>query len=338
LRVTVDRVAKKAGVSRALASSVLSGGIPQIRYSEKTRQRVQKAARELDYKPKSVNGLGLIHSMGPLSTRQTSWANWIGPMLESIHAEAARSNKLLSVFGYSSSEIDQMFGGPDGPQILKRRKVDGLILSGVFDEVLMAEIGKLGLPYVLMNVDNSDVHDTDAVFFDDLFAGRQATEYLIHRGHRRILHVSPDRSHEHYSIRHRRNGYQQAMQEADLLPRVVSAKLETPTSGYQMERSFCEPIQNALKAPNPPTAIFAYDEIVTISCHRILEELKLTKEDVAIITVGTNYSHLMKFAGIAQVQMPAGEVGRQAYRMLMDKQKSNESLPSIALRGSIKDC
>ena len=334
MHVTIERVAKQAGVSRALASSVLSGGIPQIRYSEETRKKVQKAAKALNYKPKEVHGVGLIHSLGPMTPQESSWVHWLGPMLESIHEEAVSDNKLVSVFGCSSSQIGRMFKGPNGPQILKRRKVDGLIVSGVFDEKLTDQIALLGLPYVLMNVDNSDIHDTDSVFFDDAFAGRQATEYLVKRGHQRILHVSPRRVHEHYSVPHRRSGYEKAMADAGLEPQVLFEEIpENP----ERENLLTPRLRQLLEGQDPPTAIFAYDEIVTIGCHHVLEGMNLNRNNVNLVTVGTNYTHLMRLWRIPQVAMPSRELGRQAYRMLMEKQETGRSLPSVALRGQIEE-
>jgi len=338
LRVTVEKVAQRAGVSRALASSVLSGGIPAIRYSEETRQRVQMAAKALNYTRRAVNGIGLIHSLGPIKPEETNWVQWLGRMLESIHTESVANNKMVSVFSLSSAEISSMFKGSHGPEILKRRKVDGLIISGVFDEMLIDQVKRAGLPFVLMNVDNSHIHEMDSVFFDDLFAGRQATEYMIKKGHRRILHVTPRHRHQHYSVMHRRRGYEQAMKDARLQPMVVSERIDTPPAGYQLNESFVASLREALGGDDRPTAIFCYNEVATLCCHRVMEQMRLTREDVNLITVGTSYSLLMEFWGIPQVEMPVVEVGKHAYRMLMEKQETGKAVPSVAVRGHIRDC
>src|SRR5690349_22547040 len=50
-RVTLLQVAQRAGVSRSTASFVLAGRHLDMRISEDARQRVLRAAQELDYRP-----------------------------------------------------------------------------------------------------------------------------------------------------------------------------------------------------------------------------------------------------------------------------------------------
>src|SRR3954466_10058433 len=50
-RATVRQVAEGAGVSRSTASFVLTGRHKDMRISEDARQRVLRAAQELDYRP-----------------------------------------------------------------------------------------------------------------------------------------------------------------------------------------------------------------------------------------------------------------------------------------------
>ncbi len=49
--VTLTDVAKEAGVSRCLAGRVLNGGTSSARACEKTRRRIERAARHLHYRP-----------------------------------------------------------------------------------------------------------------------------------------------------------------------------------------------------------------------------------------------------------------------------------------------
>src|SRR3982750_4062245 len=50
-RATLLQVAQRAGVSRSTASFVLTGRHQDMRISEDARQRVLRAAQELDYRP-----------------------------------------------------------------------------------------------------------------------------------------------------------------------------------------------------------------------------------------------------------------------------------------------
>jgi DNA-binding LacI/PurR family transcriptional regulator len=321
-------------MSQSLVSSVLQGGSSNVGYSPDTRRRVLLAARELNYRKRKTNGVGVIHSIGSHQLGTMDWVRWVSPMLTSIHQEALGSNKLVSVFGYSAAELDTMMTGAKWPQIFKRKNIDGLVLSGNLDKGLLDHLGEIEIPHVLMNVSDSYTHAEDSVCFDELFTGTQATQYLIEKGHKRILHLSVNWSDNHYSVSGRRRGYDLAMADAGLESRIIEHEedrhLGYPSKGYLSQ------LTEILTGTDAPTAIFAYDEVVAMCCYQVIYELGL-KDEICLMPVAWRDIRLMRLLRIPSVELPAMEMGRMAFRMLLEKLTTNLAIPTLALRGRIRD-
>src|SRR4051794_12720141 len=83
-------VAKRAGVSRGVASVVLNRSDSSIRVSEETRRRVEHAAAELRYRPNAVarglvrgrmDAIGVVYPHGDISLVANQY---FGPILDGI--------------------------------------------------------------------------------------------------------------------------------------------------------------------------------------------------------------------------------------------------------------
>ena len=274
---TITDIADFTGCSPGTVSSILSGSNTSIRYSAATRRKVLKAAGMLNYRPKAAHGVGVVYSAGPANPAKIDWVSSLSPMLTSIHSQALAEDKLLSVFCYSSAGLGSDLAGGRLPQIFRRRKIDGLIISGRLDESVIAHLWESRLPYVLMNVTDADDYGEDSICFDELFTGRRATRYLLDQGHRRILHVSVKWSIEHYSARLRREGYEQAMREAGLAPETI----------YLVEEEYDQlatTLAAILRRDDRPTAFFVYFEPIALFCRRFFHELGLGVLDVSLVT------------------------------------------------------
>jgi LacI family transcriptional regulator len=334
MRVTINDVAEHAGLSASLVSSILQGGSSNIGYTEESRHRVLRAARKLKYKSKTTNRIGVVYATGEHHPERTDWVGWISPYLTSIHTEAIKCDKLLSVFGYSAAQLDDLLGASKGPQIFKRRNIDGMIISGIMQPSLLNFVTGNNLPHVLMNVSDAHTHARDAVSFDEVFTGHQATRHLLEKGHERILHISVNWSGRHYSIAGRKAGYEQTMNEANLPARTIQHREHTrmghPTPEYLQE------LRAILTSPDHPTAIFTYDETVAVCCREVLVELGVSNE-IPMITAGVQNIRFMELMGISVVELPTFEMGRMALRMLLEKLETSLSAPSIALRGFVRE-
>lgn len=202
--VTMDDVAERAGVSRALVSIVFRGA-PGA--SAESRERVMRAAEELAYRPDRR-------------------ARLLG---------SSRSRTVGVVFGlhreFHSELVEQLYRAADGtgydlvlgataPSRPERSAVDALLEFRCEALVLLgpglrsAQIEELAarLPVVVV-ARSLRSRAVDVVRTDDVQGAQLAVRHLAELGHRRIAHVDGGRAP---GAAERRRGYRSAMAELGL--------------------------------------------------------------------------------------------------------------------------
>jgi LacI family repressor for deo operon, udp, cdd, tsx, nupC, and nupG len=322
-------IARDSDLSTAVVSSVLSGGSAGVRFSRETRQKVFKSAAKLGYKPRATGSIGLLYCVGTGRSKERNWIGFISPMLTALQNRCNDNDQLLAMYCYSAEELGEALRQCKLPQILRRRKTDGLVVMGTVSPELIDGIHEINMPYVMMNINEAEAHAENAVFFDDLFTGTLATNYLLDRGRKRILHISVDWNN-HYSIRQRRQGYEQALRERGLTGRVIF-------HSHNQHEKLQKELKTILSGPDRPDAIFAYTDNVAWMCQRVFIEMGLKFSDVALIGVEFENKDSTEYMGISCVKLPVTEMVNQAYRKLMHKMESGEDLPTISLRGRIEE-
>lgn len=181
---TIKDVAQKANVSIATVSRVLNN---LSGYSDKTKQKVNEAIKDLGYQPNAI-ARGLINKR-----TQT-----IGVMFPSV--SGAFSSDLLK--GIEELANDRNYSvmvcntDQDGKrtlkylQLLREKQVDGIIYSS---EVLKKEyydvLETMKIPVVLVS-SQTEFASVPYVKVDDYQAAYDATLYLISKGHSKIAMIS----------------------------------------------------------------------------------------------------------------------------------------------------
>ncbi len=181
---TIYQVSELAGVSLATVSRVMNDS---GRVSEKTRQKVLSAMRELDYRPNTIaqslasnrsNCVGVLVSevYGP----------FFGAMLSGIESELRSAGKLaMFATGHSDAAQEQ-----EAIKFLLDRNCDALILhvEALSDEFLLEQ--KYGaLPFVILNRLVPGLED-NCINVDNELGGYEATNLLLKMGHREIAYIS----------------------------------------------------------------------------------------------------------------------------------------------------
>jgi LacI family transcriptional regulator len=202
---TIYEVSELAGVSLATVSRVLNDS---TRVSDKTREKVLAAMRELDYRPNTVaqslasnrsNCVGVLVSevYGPI----------FGSLLAGIEDELSQAGK-FTIFATGHSDADKE---REAIRFLISRNCDALILhvEALSDEYLL-EQRKGELPFVLVN---RVVPGMEAGCFalDNEKGGYEATKMLLDMGHRKIAYISGPLAWR--DARDRLAGHKRALQE-----------------------------------------------------------------------------------------------------------------------------
>lgn len=209
----INDVAQKAGVGTTTVSRVLNNS-PLV--SDKTKEKVLNAIKELDYYPStfarglagfSTYTIGLIMD----NTMDKVYANpFIYEVFRGIEKSIYEGGYNLMLLGMNTCQNDKLAI----ENVLQAKLLDGLILpaelitSSYFDKIKsfklpVVSIGKLE---AIRNISNVDI--------DNFMAGYIATKYLYERGYRKIHFsgISPDKMFAN----DRYKGYKKFMQEKSL--------------------------------------------------------------------------------------------------------------------------
>ncbi|WP_158768642.1 LacI family DNA-binding transcriptional regulator [Paraglaciecola sp. L1A13] len=181
---TIYEVSALAGVSLATVSRVMNGG---TRVSEKTRDKVNKAMDELNYRPSSIarslasncsNSVGILVSElhGPI----------YGAMMSGIEKQLRTAGKHVIIAAGHSDAVSEK----DGIEFLIDRNCDALILhvEAISDEYLI-ELAKSKHPFILINRYIPQISD-NCISLNNRRGGYLATKALLEHGHRDIAYIS----------------------------------------------------------------------------------------------------------------------------------------------------
>lgn len=181
---TIYQVSELAKVSLATVSRVMNGN---ARVSDKTRERVISAMKELDYRPNSIaqslasnrsNCIGLLVSEihGP----------FFGQMMSGVETELRAAGKhVIITTGHSEEDKEK-----DGIEFLISRNCDAIILhvEAVTDEYLL-ELSQGKTPIYLISRHVEDLADK-CISLNNEIGGYLATKTLIDMGHEKIAYLA----------------------------------------------------------------------------------------------------------------------------------------------------
>ena len=186
-RPTLKDVAVRAGVSITTVSVVLTGKRQGVRVPEATRERVQKAADELGYRPNEMaRGLRQRSSqaIGFLSDEVTTTPFAVA-MLAAAQTEAARNGFLLITVNVGRSPNDaDMERALDS---LVQHQVSSLVVAHMFHQ----EVEPLpGLPETTIFLNcRATSGSFRSIIPSETAAAYDATRELLAHGHTRIAYL-----------------------------------------------------------------------------------------------------------------------------------------------------
>ena len=263
-RVTLNDVAARAGVSRALVSIVMRD-VPGA--SPRTRERVRAAAEELGYRPdaraRSLAGqrsrmIGVMFGV--------SLGAFQFDLLEGLYtaAEDHGLNLILSPLTRGRDEAK-------AAQSLNDFRFDAVIMLGPqTNEPLLA--GQVPVVVVGWHVDHPAV---DIVRTSDVHGMAAAVGHLADLGHRRIAHIDGGLGLVSAA---RRDGYAQAMSDRGL----VSEIQVVPGGDKQLDGQ--RAARRLLDAGNLPTALITYnDDTAGAAMALLIQEAVPVPDRVSIV-------------------------------------------------------
>lgn len=317
--VTIREVARLAGVSTATVSRVFSGGST---VHEDLQEKVRKAAEMLNYRPNKL--------ARNLRTRRTQAVGVVIPDIENpfFTSVVCGIEEVLRAADYSlllANSNEDAARERRNVEALQAEAIAGMIFTPSGSELgFYRELSEAGMPLVAVSrqVPNLSV---DCVLVANKEGARQAVEYLIGLRHHRIALISgPARIS---TAKERLRGYEQALAAAGI---PVSADLVQyadfrQAGGYEAMRSL-------LALPEPPTAVFAGSNLMTLGALQAIHEAGLRiPADIAIIGFDDMPWAVSLQPPLTAVAQPAFEVGVSAAKLLLAR-LANPSAPVKRVR------
>ena len=314
MAVTIEDVAKHAGVSDATVSRVLSNK-PHVR--EVVRSRVLASVAELGYQPSRVarslraqrsQTIGLI-----ISDIQNPFFTALVRAVEDV----ANANEHPIFLCNTDENIEKEKAYID---LMQAEHVAGVLITptresgGSTRKLIDAKI-----PVVVVDRYVSDV-DVDTVVVDNVRGAYMAVQHLIEMGHRRIAAVLgfPRIT----TGRERMEGYLQALSKNGLAVNLDYIQANTPNQhwGYKLT-------EKLLSLPEPPTAIFTGNVLLTIGALRAIQDQGLViPRDIALAAYDeTDWASLVVPA-LTTVEQPTYELGKVAAELLLKRMEDNSRL------------
>jgi len=301
--VTIELIAKKAGVSPATVARALRGDVKgaQQRSADKARE-ILRISEELGYRP---NWRARAFSKGITRTVGLLYANpmWIyeDPMNEIAVAFTEYLQSLeydLRLIPVSADEHwkELVYGGA----------VDAVAFLVNIPEGAEELVHNSEVPVVLVGVksDGSAPH----VVPDDSAGGYLATRHLIGLGHRRIVYYVSDTIREHYSVSERRAGYERAMQEAGLEQLIDNWHFDVDEA------------MGRLLAQDRPTAMIGYCHVEALRVtHGAWSQGLAIPGDLSLIAFNDMSMTQYMTPPLTVVSFDNAEMGRLAAAMLIDR-------------------
>lgn len=318
MAATIYDVAKKAGVSTATVSKVLSN-TPYVK--ESTRARVLDAVAELEYVPSLVaRGLSkaqtfILALVIPYTPDYLYSDPHLLELIRGIDDEARQRHYslLLSTGGSMPVSRAPERAADTGAAWMHRGSyVDGVLLIAASAlGSSLSDLGFEGRPVVSIGY-YAPAGCSATVHADDRQGAYAATQHLIALGHRQIGVISATRPLT--ALTRRLDGYHEALDRAGLVfdPTLIAFGDFSPESGYEATRT--------LLAHQPrPTAIFAFNDRMAMGAIRCLRDAGLAvPHTMAVVGFDDIPAAALADPPLTTVRQPALEMGAMAARLLFD--------------------
>lgn len=320
-RITIDDVAKRAGVSKGTISAVINA---KNSVRPATRNHILEIMKEMNFRPKGVarnlkNGFP-DKSIG-IIIKDLSY-----PFYTSIALGARKfaNNKGYSVI-VSSSENDHQCEKKLS-HLFSSKDIKGAIIAPIVEgDAEIEHLFKLKMinyPFVLLE----DVRGIQAnvVAIDNIKAIKKAVKYLIDNGHKKIVHFAGPAQSSH--TQERIEGFRHAFSERTL----VFNREMIVNIGSQYEESYAKTLEyfKSLKKKDFPTAIVCFNDQQALAVMTALKKLNIRiPEDISIVGNDDIYYAKIYPTPLTTIRAPMEEIGMRAAEILIRNIESTNLLP-----------
>ena len=307
-QITIKDIARKLGISPSTVSRALKDH-PDI--SSETKKQVNKLAKDLNYQPNAI-ALSLKHSrsftIGVIIPETVHYFfSSVISGIEDIAYDAGYNVMICQ----SAERYDRELSNS---QMLYSNRVDGLLVSLAkgtenFDHLKFFQDNNI--PIVFFDR-GTDAFPCDQVLIDDYKAAFDATDFLIKRGHRKLIHLSAPLTLKIGAERYR--GFYDAL---------VSNQIE-PLNNHSFladnfELSF-NVVNELIESGNMPDGFFSVNDLTALGAVLALKNhgIKIP-EDVGVVGFGNGQNTNLTDPALTTIDQNGYEMGKVAAQLLLKR-------------------
>lgn len=304
---TLEGVAALAGVSRSTVSRVVNGSNS---VSADAADAVQRAIAELDYVPnRAARSLArrqtsAIALVVPEDTTRFFGEPFFAAIVNGLNDRVARSDYVLSLFIANDDADDKT------TSYLRSGSVDGVLIVSHHTNNTFTDRIATSVPVVYGGRPLRPRGNDYYVDVDNVRGGREATQYLIAQGRRRIAHIAGQLTMP--AGVDRLTGFREALAEAELDPHVIE------DGGFTAEGA-ADAMRRILARRDLPDAVFIASDLMASGALEVLVTEGIgVPDDIAII--GFDDSPMATSASIKLTTMrqPSFTQGQQMADVMLE--------------------
>jgi len=327
-KASIKDIARLARVSHPTVSRALRGS-PKVR--PETAARIRKIAEEAGYRP-SAAARSLV--MGRSLTVGVVVTNIADPFVAGV---VSGIEDLAEQHGYSVFLADSNSDPEREVRVVRsfeERRVDGIIVtSSRVGALYVPVMEQMHVPVVLLNNQHPSEF-ANSVVIDNVEASFAATRHLTQLGHRRIAYIGDRFGHQ--SDTDRLAGYRRAVEQSgtEFAAELVVHGDGKPEGGEQA-------MSQLLELPNPPTAVFCYNDMSALGALRQIRARGLRiPQDVSVVGFDDLFFDVYLDPPLTTVRQPMRQMGHMAMETLLqilggEQHTHNVKVPGeLIIRGS----
>lgn len=331
-KVTLLDIAKKVNVSKTTVSMVLNN--KEINVSKETREKILKAAKDMNYIPNSL--------ARSLSTKKSYTLGMIIPdiqnpffseMAKAIEIEGEKhgySMILCNTLNDEKKEIEYL-------KLLISKLVDGVIIAACSDEKEWIKILKSNkIPFIILDRLISDEKDINGVFCDNKKGIELGVEYLVNKGNRNIAFVTGKSNVEIANLR--LESFKNIAEKLGVFNEELIEEAE-----FTMESGISATERILKKNINVDVIFYSADVMALGGMKYLIRNGYKIPEDISIL--GYDNINICSYMEpeLTTIAQPIYKIGEYSCKLLMDlinnksiKNKIITLEPSLVERGTVK--
>ena len=315
-RATLLQVAQRAGVSRSTASFVLAGRHVDMRISEDARQRVLRAAQELDYRPNLM-----------ARSLRTKVTKTIALVSDTIAADPYAGRAVHGSLASAVAHGHLLFvGETEGDPVIEERlicdfldrQVDAFVYACMFTRYVRVPKQLRGRSVVLLNCLTREVRPAQhAIIPDEVAAGWSAARTLLEAGHRNGIHLVGNPAERVLAGRERPRDALRSGRAGEGLA-AGGTRLAGVIDCDWWPNSAYEAVSRALADGPAPKAMICLNDRVALGAYQAVREAgRVIPDDISVLSFDDSELAAWLRPQLTSISVPHYQLGWQAVEKLL---------------------